>query len=217
MNNNNEAQLELSDHMAMIFSTPLVAYNWPDSENLNRELTQEILKREASSKGVQKSNIGGWHSEPDFFRWKAPCINKLFKRVNQITVSLTQSISLSEGKPRRFKFKFDAWANVNRDRGYNTPHNHPNCLWSGVYYIARGNPTANGDSRNGKLELLDPRAGANMAYLKNTILESRYVIDPIPGLMVVFPSWLTHQVHPFHGSGERISVAFNVIVEEELY
>jgi hypothetical protein len=33
--------------------------------------------------------------------------------------------------------------------------------------------------------------------------------------MVVFPSWLKHMVHPYYGSGERISVAFNVFAEEQ--
>ncbi|NJN46627.1 MAG: hypothetical protein HC808_09270 [Candidatus Competibacteraceae bacterium] len=30
--------------------------------------------------------------------------------------------------------------------------------------------------------------------------------------MVVFPGWLQHQVHPYFGPGERITIAFNVIM-----
>jgi hypothetical protein len=30
--------------------------------------------------------------------------------------------------------------------------------------------------------------------------------------MIVFPGWLQHFVHPYFGSGERISIAFNVSV-----
>ncbi|TAN08894.1 MAG: hypothetical protein EPN45_08130, partial [Rhizobiaceae bacterium] len=33
---------------------------------------------------------------------------------------------------------------------------------------------------------------------------------PKPGLMVLFPSWLFHQVRPYRGTHERISVAFNL-------
>jgi hypothetical protein len=47
------------------------------------------------------------------------------------------------------------------------------------------------------------------------VLDGRYLIDPAPGLMIVFPSWLKHMVHPYYGTGERISVAFNVEVEEK--
>ena len=28
--------------------------------------------------------------------------------------------------------------------------------------------------------------------------------------MLVFPSWHQHMVHPFFGTGERISIAFNI-------
>jgi len=30
-----------------------------------------------------------------------------------------------------------------------------------------------------------------------------------PGQLVLFPSWLLHEVLPFEGEGERITVAFN--------
>ena len=80
--------------------------------------------------------------------------------------------------------------------------------------MSAGEPDKNGSSRNGKLELLDPRVGANMMYIKGTLLESRYIVDPLPGLMVMFPSWLNHLVHPYQGEGERISVAFNIVTTE---
>jgi hypothetical protein len=32
-------------------------------------------------------------------------------------------------------------------------------------------------------------------------------------MMLVFPSWLYHWVMPFRGHGERISIAFNAMIE----
>jgi uncharacterized protein (TIGR02466 family) len=87
-------------------------------------------------------------------------------------------------------------------------------LWSGVYYVDGGNPEPM-PRENGKLELIDPRSGVNMLYIDKNVLDGRYLIEPIPGLMVVFPSWLKHMVHPYYGNGERISVAFNVFAEEQ--
>ena len=34
-------------------------------------------------------------------------------------------------------------------------------------------------------------------------------ITPSRGLMLLFPSWLLHQVYPFIGKDERRSIAFN--------
>jgi hypothetical protein len=31
--------------------------------------------------------------------------------------------------------------------------------------------------------------------------------------MLVFPAWIEHSVHPFHGEGYRISIAINVAIE----
>ena len=41
---------------------------------------------------------------------------------------------------RTFTLLIDAWANVNRGGDYNIVHTHPNCMWSGVYYVALGEP-----------------------------------------------------------------------------
>lgn len=35
---------------------------------------------------------------------------------------------------------------------------------------------------------------------------------PEAGMLLLFPSWLTHTVNPYRGIRERISVAFNVRV-----
>ena len=37
----------------------------------------------------------------------------------------------------------------------------------------------------------------------------RIVIRPVPGLLVLFPSWLYHFVHPSTADTPRISIAFN--------
>jgi hypothetical protein len=84
--------------------------------------------------------------------------------------------------------------------------------WSGVYYVPDGKPDGN-DPFNDRLELIGPRVGVNMLRLEPGVLEGRYLVEPMPGLRVMFPSWLKHMVHPFHGPGERISISFNVIVQ----
>jgi len=69
-----------------------------------------------------------------------------------------------------------------------------------------------GQPFSGKLEFVDPRPAATMIVLDNNRLYGRQMFDPVAGTMVVFPSWLQHQVHPFFAPGERISISFNVVV-----
>lgn len=35
-------------------------------------------------------------------------------------------------------------------------------------------------------------------------------VQPKPGRMVLFPSWVMHQVRPYQGTAVRISIAFNL-------
>lgn len=129
-------------------------------------------------------------------------------------IGLTRAVTV--GRPqgsRTFNYRLDGWANVSRHGGYNNVHDHPNCVWSGVYYVAAGEPEPDRPN-NGKLELLDPRAGINQIYIEGTVFGGRFVVDPIPGLMVMFPSWLKHLVHSYFGTGKRISIAFNVLTRE---
>jgi hypothetical protein len=35
-------------------------------------------------------------------------------------------------------------------------------------------------------------------------------VPPKSGRLVMFPAWMLHQVRPYRGSAERISIAFNL-------
>ncbi len=37
-------------------------------------------------------------------------------------------------------------------------------------------------------------------------------VQPKAGRLVMFPSWLLHQVRPYRGDAARISIAFNLTV-----
>ena len=203
--------LDLQRSFALAFGTPIASHAWPGSEGLNESLRKVILLKEQQSVGITRSNVGSWHSEQDFFNTEEPCVRTLAQRIQQMTAAMTRAVMVNaEAQGGNVDYLLDGWANVTRHGGYNTVHNHPNCVWSGTYYVASGQPEG-GQTANGRLELLDPRAGINMVNIRGTIMEGRYLIEPIPGLMVMFPSWLSHFVHPFFGQGERISIAFNIV------
>jgi uncharacterized protein (TIGR02466 family) len=199
------------EHVAMVFGTPISSYLWADSDTLNAELRNVILQQEKADQGLMRSNVGGWHSKTDLFLWETDCVRKLQDRVSTTALDLTRLMTASE-IPRKVNLRLECWANVSRRGHYNSVHDHTGATWSGVYYVSSGEPD-NDDPKNGKLELIDPRVGANVPPLEQGILGGRCIVDPLPGLMVMFPSWLKHMVHPFFGSGERISTSFNVYVQ----
>jgi hypothetical protein len=50
-----------------------------------------------------------------------------------------------------------------------------------------------------------------MVAMPDSRFEVRCSIPTKAGLMVLFPGWLIHHVHPFIGKRERISIAFNIL------
>jgi len=102
------------------------------------------------------------------------------------------------------------WANVNPPGGMNRAHVHPNCLWSGVYYIKA-------PKNSGHLKIDDPRASAAMVRPNQKkgpvpprlFRETHY--EPVAGRCIMFPSWLMHCVDPNQSNDIRISVSFNFL------
>jgi len=200
--------LDLNQVMIPVFYTPLVNYLWTDSEALHQQLIQHIQALEKKTRGVVKSNVGGWHSDLAFMQNSSACIQTLRKRLLQFVKAYTKQIC---GEPflKQAKPVLEGWANILRHGQYNSTHNHPNCYWSGIYYLTDNEAIAE-HPFSGKLELLDPRPGASITYQDNDLLYGRFLLSPRAGQMIIFPSWLMHSVHPYFGEQERISIAFNI-------
>lgn len=109
-------------------------------------------------------------------------------------------------KPVAPQWSFLRWANVSRKGDFNATHTHPGMTWSGVYYVDTGETPGQQDS--GALRFSDPTPGSAASFLP-FVARAYPEIKPVPGLMVLFPSYLPHSVHPHRGDGVRISIAFN--------
>lgn len=193
------------------FGTPIGRRRLDGHEDLNSALRDLILRKERSDPGIVVSNVGGWHSKQDLFEWPDEAATSLRQKVCQLALEMTEQVSLPNVKRAAVIAADEAWANVSRDGHYNGLHVHPDRHWSGVYYVTTGDRLPD-IPMNGQLELHDPRPAMRMKPLPGSMLGRRLLIDPVPGDVVCFPSWLPHSVHPFRGSGERISIAFNVSI-----
>ena len=110
------------------------------------------------------------------------------------------------------------WVNVNALGDYHDPHNHPHAYLSGTYYVRvpRDRATAGNraDVRPGCITLYDPRGAVNMTAIRGDAnVEPEYTVEPEPGLMLLWPAFLMHFVHPNLSATPRLSVSFNVMLE----
>ena len=201
-----------------IFPTFVVQMEWPDTEQLNADLELDLCKRRIKDPdGIYRSNTAGtWHSDTTLLDHPRKTANEaLFKMFGRGFNQL--AVQHAAPQNQIMSWKLQAWGMIYSDRGYATPHNHPNCHFAGVYYVKTGadgsspeKVMATGVSRQaGDLEFIGPHAHAQQA--KGINLQQAFKVTPKPGLMVLFPAWLNHFVHPLDlDEGDtRIAISCN--------
>ena len=194
------------------FPTFIGRFQVPDAEAMNQGLRQLILAEEAEYASLGRSNIGGWHSRPDFLHRRNPALPAL---TNWVAWALRRMIDTSSGTSAfAGTLSVTAWATICRGGAYHAPHSHPDSAWSGVYYVDAGTESPN-QPLSGVLEFIDPRAGVEAVTAPADPYGEPFRIRPRAGLLVVFPSWLFHWVHPYDGNAPRIAISFNVAMARE--
>ena len=101
----------------------------------------------------------------------------------------------------------DCWVNIMSQRTVHALHLHPLSVVSGTYYVS----TPPGSSR---LRFEDPRLDKFMAAPPRRAdprPENRQHVtyDVEVGKLILFESWLRHEVAANPGRGERVSISFN--------
>ena len=171
----------------------------------NNTLAQHIIQWSQQDQGVKKTNMNGWHSTTDMhtkLEYKV-LVDELYKMQHEI---------FQEEWLDRKPMLGNMWANINYSGGYNRPHVHPNCLFSGVYYVKT-------QPQCGELVVNDPRPGIQtMMPTRKPGQPPKHLwreahIEPIQGRLIMFPAWLWHCVEPNQSNDMRISVSFNFIQE----
>ena len=170
---------------------------------LNQELERDIIAWSKQDKGIVRTNVQGWHSTTNMH--ELPQFKKLVDMLYECQRTVYQQEHY-ESEP----FLGNMWANINPPGGMNRAHQHPNSLWSGVYYIKA-------PKNCGHLKIDDPRASAAMfrprqkAHKLPQRLYRETHYEPIDGRCIMFPSWLMHCVDPNESNDIRISVSFNFL------
>lgn len=203
--------ITVKKEFSFTFATLILQRHCEGMEAVNAGLHDVILGREQQGGGLQKSNVGGWHSDTDFWRWPGPEAAELFRRVAGAVKDYAAIERRVDAAQLDLTVTAEAWANVARQGNYAKPHVHPNSNISGVYYVDVGDAE---DPHSGVIEFLDPRQRPGMFETEGTVPFDAYRISPTTGALLLFPSWLYHYVHPYRGTRPRLSVAFNVTIQK---
>jgi len=106
------------------------------------------------------------------------------------------------------KPKLDSlWVNLLKPGGHHSAHIHPHAIISGTFYVEV-------PAGGGAIRFEDPRLPMMMAAPVRredapADLLPFAAVDPAPGLLLMWESWLRHEVLPGSAKSERLSVSFN--------
>ncbi len=203
------------------FAVPFVLCEHPDPVGLNERLRSLILQREqageryANPQPLVQRNEALWESNFQLFDWpdrpvaelRDYCWQQLYRAIGELN-------GYTRDELLRLHIGAESWFHITRKGGYFALHNHPMASWSGVYCVAAGDDRS-GIEDSGLLSFVSPMA-ANTMYIDMAIarMGQPYAYGPRnfklkAGQLVLFPSWVLHEVRPYFGEGERITVAFN--------
>jgi uncharacterized protein (TIGR02466 family) len=92
------------------------------------------------------------------------------------------------------------WVNSLKAGGHHAGHIHPHSIISGTLYVEV-------PAGAGAIRFEDPRLPLMMAAPSRA--DTFVTVQPRAGLLLLWESWLRHEVLPGAGRGERLSISFN--------
>lgn len=147
------------------------------------------------------SNVNGYQSQSLEFKENYP--DNLKRLLYSFQDSMIECLRQMESPVTIELSNF--WINVNRGTDFNTLHNHPRSSLSGVFYVHAEDSEA----------YLRFFRTSNEGFLydqfkvKNHLLDEYVKVTPRSRKLLIFPSWIKHDVMPGKPGSLRISIAFN--------
>jgi hypothetical protein len=202
-----------------LFSVPYATEQLVDCASLNQELRELFIRREAMGKRFANPNPYTprnkelFESNFDLFGWPEACIATLREFcLSRLALTVANINRYDAASMARLQVITDAWYHVTRRGGFFGLHNHPMASWSGVYCVSPGLHDAD-QPDSGKLSFVNPFAqmyfDSGNSQQQAPFQTGSMAFSLQAGQLILFPSWIQHQVMPFFGEGERITVAFN--------
>jgi len=193
--------------MRTLFATPLYEVELGQPQLLD-ELGHSIRSLAADDRaGIRWSREHGYkgytsYASLDDLPLRDPAFADLKRQLTRLAASFARELAWD------IKPKLDSmWVNLLKSGGHHSAHIHPHSILSGTLYVEA-------PPGSGAIRFEDPRLGMMMAAPQRRAdapepLRNFVTIDPRPGLLLLWESYLRHEVLPGTAKAERLSISFN--------
>lgn len=192
-----------------LWPTVMVQRELPGHEAANTVLAGYIEALDKQHADLTTDYLGG-----NLMADKHPAVQWLRECINKTVIDYFRHL----GMTYPIDWTIQAWANINRLGDYHDLHNHPHAYLSGTYYVrvpdAKPKVGKRSDLRPGCITFYDPRGAVNMGAIKNDpYVDPELTVAPTGGMILMWPAFLHHFVHPNLSEDLRISISFNVVLK----
>lgn len=177
------------------FNRDLAAYLEPLHDDKREHLTQTLR--------------GGTRLFDEVFNNGHALVERLRPRIDAAVAHHIGKLPVDERHPflsrRASGFRYvSSWSSRLLDRGFHLNHVHPQGWISSAYYVSVPEVCRDERRRQGWLKLGEPTGDFGPSF------PPRRYIQPAPGRLVLFPSYLWHGTVPFEAKQVRVTIAFDV-------
>ena len=179
----------------------------PDAAELGAACLSIAEDDEAGQRWCEENGYPGYtsYASLDDLPWRFPTFEELVKLLDKHVAAFAEDLQFDlDGK----KLTLDSlWINILPEGGIHSSHIHPHSVISGTTYVA----VPKGASA---IKFEDPRSAMMMAAPTRTAdareeMRSFIYVEPAAGDVLLWESWLRHEVPMNMAEEERISVSFN--------
>ena len=162
---------------------------------------------EAGQTWCEENGYPGYtsYASLDDLPWRFPIFKDLVKVLDKHVAGFAKQLAFDLGGK---KLKLDSlWINILPEGGIHTSHIHPHSVISGTTYVAMPEGASAikfEDPRSAMMMAAPPRKADAPRELRNFIY-----VAPEVGDVLLWESWLRHEVPMNMSEEERISVSFN--------
>lgn len=195
----------------LLFATQIHRAQLAGAATLNAELKRVCLAIAAEDRAGQRwareHGYRGYtsYASLDDLPRRATAFELLKKRIDREVARFARALDF-ELKGRRLKLD-SLWLNVMPQGGVHGGHIHPHSAISGTYYVAlpRGASAIKFEDPRLALMMAAPARKAGARQHNQTFL----TLAPKAGTVLLWESWLRHEVPQNTARGNRISISFN--------
>jgi tetratricopeptide (TPR) repeat protein len=180
-------------------------------ETFNGELDTYLDRFHPETREYIGQSLRGGTQTPDhIFHAGHDLIDRLERRIADAIARYVAGLEENNCHPfvarRAGGFRYaGSWSSRLKDSGFHINHIHPQGWISSCYYVAV--PRAAGDKvhRQGWIKFGEPDFDVG---LNNAVRRS---VQPVPGRLVLFPSYMWHGTVPFRDTQRRTTIAFDAL------